>query len=71
SSLPVDTIYLKNYMDTSAKISAYEASLIDVVTNDPTGMYNLGYGSSNETRYYDTTNMHYIGFNFNRYSFQT
>lgn len=64
-SLPVDTVYLKNYMDTSAKISAYEASLIDVVTNDPTGMFNLGYGSSNETRYYDTTNMHYIGFNFN------
>ncbi len=65
SGLPVDTIYLKNYMDTSAKISAYEASLIDIVTNDPTGMFNLGYGSSNETRYYDTTNMHYIGFNYN------
>lgn len=61
----LDTIYLKNYMDTAEKISAFEASLIDVVTNDPTGMYNLGYGSSNETRYYDTTNMHYIGFNFN------
>lgn len=65
STLPVDTVYLKDYMDTADKISAYEASLIDVVTNDPTGMYNLGYGSSNETRYYDTTNMHFIGFNFN------
>lgn len=63
-SLPVDTVYLKNYMDTADKISAFEASLIDVVTNDPTGMYNLGYGSSNETRYYETSNMHYIGFNF-------
>lgn len=63
-SLPVDTVYLKDYMDTSAKISAFEASLIDVVTNDPTGMYNLGYGSSNEVRYYDTTNMHFIGFNY-------
>lgn len=64
SDLPVDTVYLKEYMDTSAKISAFEASLIDVVTNDPTGMYNLGYGSSNEIRYYETSNMHYIGFNF-------
>ena len=63
-SLPVDTVHLKDYMDTAAKISAFEASLIDVVTNDPTGMYNLGYGSSNETRYYETSNMHYIGFNF-------
>ncbi len=64
SELPLDIIYLKDYMDTAAKISAYEASLIDIVTNDPTGMYNLGYGSSNETRYTETTNMHYIGFNF-------
>ncbi len=63
-SLPVDTVYLKDYMDTAAKISAFEASLLDIVTNDPTGMYNLGYGSSNETRYYETSNMHYIGFNF-------
>ena len=64
SSLPVDTVYLKDYMDSAAKISAFEASLIDVVTNDPIGMYNLGYGSSNETRYFETSNMHYIGFNF-------
>ncbi len=63
-SLPVDTVYLKDYMDSAAKISAFEASLLDIVTNDPTGMYNLGYGSSNETRYYETSNMHYIGFNF-------
>ena len=63
-SLPVETVYLKDYTDTAAKISAFEASLLDIVTNDPTGMYNLGYGSSNETRYIETSNMHYIGFNF-------
>ncbi len=62
-SLPVDTVYLKDYMDAAAKISAFEASRIDVVTNDPTGVYNLGYGSSNEIRYFETTNMHFIGFN--------
>lgn len=64
ASLPVDTVYLKSYNDTADKISAYEASRIDIVTNDPTGMFNVGYGSSNETRYFETTNMHYIGFNF-------
>ncbi len=64
SQLPVDTVYLKDYKDTASKINAFEASLIDIVTNDPTGMFNLGYGSSNEVRYYETTNMHYIGFNF-------
>lgn len=69
--LPVDTIYLKSYMDTAEKIAAFEDAYIDIVTNDPTGMYNLGYGSSNETRYYDTTNMHFLGFNFTGTFFQT
>ena len=61
--LPLDVIYLKNYMDVSARITAFEDASIDLVTNDPTGMYNLGYGSSNEKRYCETTNLHYIGFN--------
>lgn len=69
--MPVDTIYLKSFSDPAAKISAFEDARLDIVTNDPTGMYNLGYGSSNETRYYDTTNLHYIGFNFTGTFFQT
>lgn len=68
---PVDTIYLKSYTDVSEKISAFEDARLDIVTNDPTGMFNLGYGSSNETRYFDTTNLHYIGFNFTGTYFQT
>ena len=71
SEMPIDRIYLKSYMDTSEKISAFEDSLIDIVTNDPTGMYNLGYGSSNETRYYGTTNMHFVGFNMQGTYFQS
>ncbi len=63
AEMPVDTIWLRDCMDTSARIRAFEEAAIDVVVNDPTGMYNLGYGSSNETRYFDTSNMHYIGFN--------
>ncbi len=62
-SLPVDKVYLKDFTDTASKISAFEDSRIDIVTNDPTGMYDLGYGSNNEKRYYDTSNLHYIGFN--------
>lgn len=63
ADMPVKSIGLKSYMDSAEKISAFETSLLDIVTNDPTGMYDLGYGSNNETRYYNTTNLHYIGFN--------
>ena len=69
--LPLETVYLRNYMDTSSKITAFEDARIDLVTNDPTGRYNLGYGSSNERRYYDTTNMHFIGFNAESMYFQS
>lgn len=61
--MPVRTVYLRDCTDISDKIRDFEDATLDVVTNDPTGMYNLGYGSNNETRYYDTSNMHYIGFN--------
>ena len=70
SEMPIGKIYLRDYMDTSARITAFENASIDIVTNDPTGMYNLGYGSSNEKRYYDTTNLHYIGFNMKGMYFQ-
>ena len=63
SEMPLQTIYLRNCMDTSDRIRAFEEAAVDFVVNDPTSMYNLGYGSSNETRYFDTSNMHYIGFN--------
>ncbi len=62
-SIPIDKIYLKEYKQTDEIITAFENSEIDMVTNDPTGSYNLGYGSANEIRSYPTSNMHYIGFN--------
>jgi len=68
--MQLDTIYLKHFADASTRITAFENAGIDLVTNDPTGMFNLGYGSSNERRYYDTTNMHYIGFNMKSMFFQ-
>ncbi len=63
AEMPLDTVYLRDCMDTSDRIRAFEDAGIDLVVNDPTSMYNLGYGSSNETRYYDTSNMHFLGFN--------
>ena len=61
--LPIDTIYLKEIKETEEIITAFENSELDLVTNDPTGVYSLGYGSANEIRYCPTTNMHYLGFN--------
>ena len=71
TEMPLKTIELKSYMDTARKITAFEASLLDIVTNDPTGMYDLGYGSSNEVRYHNTTNLHYLGFNMASAFFQS
>lgn len=69
--MPLQTIWLRDCMDTSDRIRAFEEAAIDLVVNDPTGMYNLGYGSSNETRYFDTSNMHYVGFNTSSMYFLT
>ena len=63
AKLPTDTIYLKEIKETEDVITAFENSDIDLVTNDPTGVYSLGYGSANEIRSCPTTNMHYLGFN--------
>lgn len=70
-SMPVDEIYLKEYSKAADIITAFEDSLIDVVTNDPNDISALGYGSANETRYYMTTNLHYIGYNMESMFFQT
>lgn len=62
-TLPVDVIYLAEYTDTDETILAFQDSVIDVVMNDPTSSTNIGYGSANEIRVFNTTNLHYIGFN--------
>ena len=64
--MPLDVIYLADYSQAEDTISAFENSLIDLVVNDKTGVFNLGFGRANETRYMDTTSMHYIGFNIAR-----
>ena len=61
--LPLDTIYLQQYSDPEELITAYESALVDLVVNDPTSIYNMGYGGKNEKRVFPTTNMHFICFN--------
>lgn len=64
ATLPLKTIYLKEYVGTEETISAFADSYIDLVLNDPSATTNVGYGSSaNDIRGYNTTNMHYIVFN--------
>ena len=70
NSLPLDTIYLVDYMESSVRIQAFDDSRLDIVTNDPTSVFSLGYGSTNETRYVETSNMQYIGFNTRSKYFQ-
>ena len=63
SEPPVDVVYLKQYSDAEAIISAFEDGLIDLVINDPSSYTNLGYASSNEIHTFATTNMHYVMMN--------
>ncbi len=63
ADLPLDTIYLRQYEGPEGLITEYESSLVDIVINDPTNIYNMGYGGKNEKRTIYTSNMHFIGFN--------
>ncbi len=62
-SMPLLRIYLKEYTDSDQILQAFEDSSLDLVINNPTAMSNLGYSSTNITRYVETTNMHYLGYN--------
>ena len=61
--LPLDTIYLRPYTDPEGLITEYESALVDLVLNDPTSIYNMGYGGKNETRSFATSNLHFVCFN--------
>lgn len=44
ATMPLKTIYLKEYSGTDETISAFADSLIDIVLNDPSSTTNIGYG---------------------------
>ena len=62
-SLPLDEVQLRAYRGMEELITEFESGLVDLVVNDPTGIYNMGYGGKNEKRTITTTNLHFIGFN--------
>lgn len=62
-ALPMSVVYLKEYTGIDDTLTAFQDSYIDVVVNDPTATTNLGYGSANEIRAFNTTNLHYVAFN--------
>ncbi len=70
ATLPLKTIYLKEYVGTEETMSAFADSLIDLVVNDPSATTNIGYGNANDIRAFNTTNMHYIVFNSYSTDFQ-
>ena len=65
ASMPVDTIYLKEYDCMEDVINAFDDELLDLALNDPTSDVDLSFSSVNETRQYSTTNLQYVGFNTN------
>lgn len=62
-NLPLDEVQLRPYRGMEELITEFESGLVDLVVNDPTGIYNMGYGGKNEKRTIITTNLHFIGFN--------
>ena len=69
-TLPLDTIYLRPYTGPEELITEYESALVDMVVNDPTSIYNMGYGGKNEKRVFPTTNLHFLMFNSRSEFFQ-
>lgn len=65
AELPIDIIYLREYSTMEDVINAFDNSDLDLVCNDPTGESDLSFSSVSESRQYNTTNLHYIGFNTN------
>ena len=61
--MPLEKIYLKRYTAAEDILQAFEDSYLDLVVNNPTSISSLGYSRTNITKYVDTTNLHYIGFN--------
>lgn len=65
ASVPVDTVYLQEFVSMESIIDAFEDSLLDLAMNDPTGGMDLSFGGIHETRQYSTTNLQYVGINTN------
>lgn len=63
ASLPVDAVYFQTSDSVEDFISKFEDSTVDLVMNDPSVSTNIGFGSSDEVRAFNTTNLQYVCFN--------
>ena len=61
-SLPADEIILMA-ADSADIVSEFTSGRLSLIPSDPTGVGALEVRVDHETRYYDTTVLHYIGFN--------
>ena len=69
-ALPVSAVYLQTYGAMEDFITKFEDSTCDLVINDPSTSADLGFGSANEVRSFNTTNLHFIAFNMEKSYFQ-
>lgn len=61
--LQLSQIHFETYSSTDELNEKFESGTVDMILNDPTVASTLGLSNSNELREYNTTNLHYIGFN--------
>ena len=61
--LSLDTIYLREYSDGNLA-SAFSDGYIDILEFDPSGVAAVSVQMDHETRYYNTTILEYLGFNY-------
>lgn len=62
-SIPIDTIYLREYSDGNLS-SAFSDGYIDLLRFDPAGVASVSVQMDHEIRYYNTTVLEYMGFNY-------
>lgn len=62
SELPVARIYLKEYK-ADELVTAFDSGLVDLVTSSKSDMHYLEFSGNTESRYRDTTVLHFLGLN--------
>lgn len=66
-NLPVQKIYLQEF-NTENILNAFENNYLDLVFVDPLDISSVNIKGSNDSRYFDTTSLQYLGFNMNTFS---
>ncbi len=62
-SIPMDKVYLREYSDENLS-SAFTDGYIDLLDFDPAGISSVSVQMDHEIRYYNTTVLEYLGFNY-------